>query len=301
LAWSMEQVAGWVAFGLAIAIGAGVAQLRLADDAQSVEPPPSDPEALLAWLEAQAPPTNESALGADAWPGLRGQPVIATWARQRIDISSASVSTARGLAVHAIPLLVLRRLAPTAGLDPEAAAILLDPEIADIVATACPNLDPPLTPAMCHPEGREVALAGLERTLTGWFTAPQIQEALWAIELTIGLGERGTLLARTIERDAEAGPAGDRARASALIVQAWTLPPELAAHVLVRHAKPGDPLAPVAALELARLGLEAPLLEQLAEEAHTPADAALAQLAADVAAERQAPESPPRGLLNNGL
>ena len=289
------RVGPWLLLLLVTGLVAVVYRGRLTSPLAPTAPPPADADALLAWLVERAPPPDVSARAEGAWPGLAGNSPLARWARHRIDLDGAPPAVLRGLAVHATPPAGLRRLVAETGQDAELIAILLDPGVVPGIVAGCPALGPDLGPTLCVAAERRRARAQVEAAVAGLFTDTDEQALAWAIELAIGLGPGGAALVQ------RAPLSHDRARAAALIVQAWTLPPDEAEAVLVARAKPGDPLAAVAALELARLGRGGPTLEALQGAVGRPADAALVELARAVAAGRPPPGSRPGRLLGAGL
>ena len=287
----------WLALPLALAGAVVAARLHLARTAADGPVPPADPAALGAWLAHRAPPVDHPALAPGAWDGLTGQPALATWARTRLAPSTLPPAVARGLAVHAVPVRILRALGPRSGLDTEALGVLLDPELADRVAAACPGLDPALRGPLCvH---RERSEAGRDAALADALGHADADIALWSVELSSGLGPAGVALAEAAGRRAPAGDGGDRTRAHALVVLARALPAAAALQRLARHTAPGDPLAPLALLELSRIeGAGATLREAAA----LPGDPGLAALA-EVGRARAEGEPPLSGggLLGRGL
>ena len=283
----------WLALPAAALCAVLLAEGHLAGSVEPTPPPPSEPDALHAWLEAQAAPVAASAAAPGAWAGLAGQPALATWAAVRLDPGSLSPAVARGLAVHAIPPFVLRSLAPDSGLGTEALAVVLAPALAERVSTACPQLDAEVSQALCSNGARRRAEQGRDRALRRALASPDPGRSLWAVELASGLASDGARIAEATWQDAQ----DDATRGRALIVLARTLPPEEALQLLSRHAVASDPLAPVAALELSRLeggaaGLGA--LEQAAGPVRALAEVARAR------AEGQVPPSGD-GLLDRGL
>lgn len=255
--------------------------------------PPAEPAELVAWLEARAPAVDEAALAPGRWPGLAGQPALATWAVNRLADEPLEPAVARGLAVHAVPPFVLRSLAPDAGLPVESLAVLLAPALADRVAAACPGLDVELRSAVCSREGRQRAEQGRDRALARALQDTEPGRSLWAVELASGLGGTGARVAESAWRAAT----DDAARGRALIVLARTLPADEAIRRLRPHLAPEDPLAPVAVLELSRLEGGAEVLGAMAGE--TGALGALAEVSRARAEGRRAASG--TGLLDRGL
>ncbi len=282
---------------LAVATGAIalVYRARLSTDLSPSAPPPSEPAALLAWLTERAPGPGVSALADGAWPDVAGNTALARWARHRIDLDAASPAVLRGLAVHGLPEDARRRLTPSTGLDAEVVAVLLDPELTARVVAGCPDLGPRVGPTLCDGDARRRARARLEAAVGALFATDDPFAVAWGIELAIGLGSEGGALVDGLSLS------DDRGRAAALIVKAWTLPPDAAEAALVAHARADDPLAVVAALELARLGRGDAALHTLQATMDRPADAALVSLAEEVAARRVPPPSPQVGLFGSGL
>ncbi|MEC8424836.1 MAG: hypothetical protein VX000_13725, partial [Myxococcota bacterium] len=179
----------WFALPLAFLGAIVAARMHLSRSAEDVAPPPAEPAALHAWLAERAPRVDRPALGADAWPDLAGQPALSLWARMRLDPADLSPAVARGLAVHAVPVRFLRALGPRSGLDPEVLAVLLDPELMERVASACPRLDPGMRAALCGATARTIAAR--DEALAEVMLQGDDDLALWAAESASGLGDAG--------------------------------------------------------------------------------------------------------------
>ncbi len=285
----------WIALVASVGLAAVVQAGRLRGVLPDAPVPPDEADALAAWLAARAPAPDAPALSPGVWPDLAGAPDLARWARARVDLATTPPAVARGLAVHAVPVRVLRQLAPAAALDPEALAVLLDPALADRVSAACPGLDPALRAPICSPAARDRADRAVDAAVSTLLAADDDEDRLWGVELAIGLGSRGAALART------ARAPSPRGRGAALVVLAWTLPPDDAEPLLAVHLDPDDPLLALAALELARLGRGGARLDAAKSAVDRPGDRALLDIAHAVAARRAPAESPPVGLVGGGL
>ena len=176
----------------------------------------------------------------------------------------------------------LGHVAEQAGLPVDLAAVLLRPEATAAVASACPDLEPSLTPLCGELSAQQQRLDG---ALASWLGSADPTMRLWSLEAACGVGPaRAAAIADLLQGGGVGVEPPEQAPGLALLVRGCGLAPSEAVQAL-QEALPGErDRALVAAAELARLGdpAAAPALDALAARWQGTGDGAMAAYAAAV-------------------
>lgn len=189
------------------------------------------------------------------------------WPHFALEAESGALGADR--LAHALPPELRAILLHQTGLSTDVLGVLLGPAAAREAALAgCPAVGQPLA-ALCVADTRAAAEARVDAALTELLTGDE-RLAAWVIESGEALGPRGVAVAAGLGAHPSA-----LVRARALQLHARAAPWAAAVEASARHLGAGDPLRPVALLELGRLRAAPAGLEAVA--AGRDADAALAR------------------------
>ncbi len=206
--------------------------------------PLSQPD-LTAWMMLRADqPTPDLRMLLAQLPG------VAVWLHLAMPATARTPDLNLALAPFAYSQHEIGRISEHLGLSRDATLLLLSPPALETLTEACPELPVELLP-LC--DTRQV-MADLDDLLASWLGVRDERTNLLAIDLCVGLGDRGAALAGRVLAGGVPGEDVVQQQASALIVRSWTLPRDEAIAELTGRLSEDGPLSLVAALELGRLG-----------------------------------------------
>jgi len=238
---------------------------------------PMTQPALSNWLKL-----NANQPSPDLQQLLEQLPGVATWIS--IAMPEEDRSPALTLALNPVvhPLPEHKQLAARLGLDTQATILLLNPSALEVLTPPCPNIQPELRPLCDIRKQQEI-----DEILAEWLGVKDERIHTVAIEMSIGLGTRGAILAERAFNGSVHAEDPLQQQASALIVRSWTVPKEQIVPELTAILTEDSPLAMTAALELGRLGAAeaAPSIMDLADRLEGSAEGIIAEYAHALATE----------------